>query len=65
MTLVGEKERKFLKDIIKQARNPVKSRVIPQGKVNKYLSQIYLSHKHGIHIMIRLIIYMSRNLMNL
>ena len=31
VTLVGEKERKVLKDIVKRARNPVKSRVIPQG----------------------------------
>ena len=32
VTLVGEKERRFLKDVIKQATCPVKSRVIPQGK---------------------------------
>ena len=31
VTLVGEKERKVLKDIVKRARNPVKSRVILQG----------------------------------
>ena len=33
VTLVGEKERKMLKEIVKKARNPVKSRVVPQGEV--------------------------------
>ena len=31
VTLVGEKERKLLKEIIKQARCPVKNRLISQG----------------------------------
>lgn len=31
VTLVGEKERRVLKDIIKHANTPVKSRVVPQG----------------------------------
>ena len=31
VTLVGEKERKVLKEIVKKAKNPVKSRVIPPG----------------------------------
>ena len=29
---MGEKERKLLKEIVKQARHPVKSRVVSQGK---------------------------------
>ena len=33
VTLVGEKERKILKDIVKKARNPVKSRIVPQGEL--------------------------------
>lgn len=32
ITLVGEKERKILKEIIKQAKTPVKSRIIPPGE---------------------------------
>ena len=32
ITLVGEKERKVLKEIIKQAKTPVKSRIIPPGE---------------------------------
>ena len=32
VTLVGEKERKVLKEIVKKAKNAVKSRVIPQGE---------------------------------
>ena len=31
ITLVGEKERKFLKDVVKSAKCPVKSRVISPG----------------------------------
>ena len=31
VSLVGEKERKMLKDIVKKATNPVKSRIIPHG----------------------------------
>ena len=31
VTLVGEKERKSLKEIVKRAKHPVKSRIIPQG----------------------------------
>ena len=31
VTLVGEKERKLLKEIVKRADNAVKSRVVPQG----------------------------------
>lgn len=32
VSLVGEKERKMLKDIVKRARRPLKSRIVPQGK---------------------------------
>ncbi len=31
VTLAGERERKLLKEIVKKSKNPVKSRVIPQG----------------------------------
>ena len=33
ISLVGEKERKLLKDIVKKATNPVKSRTIPSGEI--------------------------------
>ncbi|KAK2155073.1 hypothetical protein LSH36_250g03062 [Paralvinella palmiformis] len=36
VTLVGEKERKVLKEIVKKAKNPVKSRVIPPEVINKF-----------------------------
>ena len=32
VSLVGEKERKILKEIVKQAKRPVKSRIIPPGE---------------------------------
>lgn len=32
ISLVGEKERKILKEIVKQAKNPVKSRILPPGQ---------------------------------
>lgn len=32
VSLVGESERKMLKEIVKKAKAPVKARVIPQGK---------------------------------
>ena len=32
VSLVGESERKLLKEIVKVAKNPVKSRVIPGGQ---------------------------------
>ena len=31
VTLIGEKERKVLKELMKQAKVPVKSRIVPQG----------------------------------
>jgi len=33
VSLVGESERKLLKEIVKFAKNPVKSRVVPPGTV--------------------------------
>ena len=33
VTLVGEKERKTLKAVVKRAKYPVKSRVIPAGQL--------------------------------
>ncbi|XP_072013558.1 probable ATP-dependent RNA helicase DDX27 [Amphiura filiformis] len=40
VSLAGEKERKMLKEIVKRARNPVKSRVVPQGVIQKYRDKI-------------------------
>ena len=37
MSLVGERERKLLKDIVKKANNPVKSRIVPQGEMYSHL----------------------------
>lgn len=31
--MVGEKERKMLKEIVKKAKNPVKHRIVPPGIV--------------------------------
>ena len=35
ISLVGEKERKMLKEIVKQAKQPVKSRIIAPGELYK------------------------------
>lgn len=40
ITLVGEKERKLLKEIVKRAKNPVKSRTVPADVITKYRSRI-------------------------
>ncbi|XP_072168738.1 probable ATP-dependent RNA helicase DDX27 isoform X2 [Diadema setosum] len=40
VSLAGEKERKILKELVKSARNPVKSRVVPQDVVAKYRDKI-------------------------
>ncbi|XP_038068012.1 probable ATP-dependent RNA helicase DDX27 [Patiria miniata] len=40
VSLVGERERRLLKDIVKKANNPVKSRVVPQDVVQKYRDKI-------------------------
>lgn len=40
VSLAGEQERKMVKDIIKRAKNPVKSRVIPPDIIEKYRSKL-------------------------
>lgn len=40
VSLVGESERKMLKELVKRARQPVKSRVVPQEVVTKYRNKI-------------------------
>ncbi|XP_039271815.2 putative ATP-dependent RNA helicase DDX27 [Styela clava] len=36
VSLVGETERKMLKEIVKQAKNPVRSRLVPPAVIEKY-----------------------------
>jgi len=40
ITLVGEKERKMLKDVVKNAHVPVKNRIIPQDVIEKYKKKL-------------------------
>ena len=40
ISLVGEGERKLLKEIVKQARSPVKSRVIAQETITKFRQRL-------------------------
>ncbi|GAB6025752.1 hypothetical protein CHUAL_011735 [Chamberlinius hualienensis] len=40
ITLVGENERKVLKEVIKKAKNPVKSRLIPSDAISKFRDRI-------------------------
>ncbi|NWU70246.1 DDX27 helicase, partial [Pterocles burchelli] len=40
VSLVGEEERKMLKDIVKTARTPVKARVLPQDVILKFREKI-------------------------
>ncbi|XP_071959384.1 probable ATP-dependent RNA helicase DDX27 [Antedon mediterranea] len=40
VTLVGEKERRLLKEIVKRAKQPVKSRVVPLDVIKKYSDKI-------------------------
>jgi ATP-dependent RNA helicase DDX27 len=40
VTLVGEKERKVLKEVVKQAKCPVKSRVVPSEVIAKYRKKV-------------------------
>ncbi|XP_069112674.1 probable ATP-dependent RNA helicase DDX27 [Argopecten irradians] len=40
VTLVGEQERKVLKDIVKQAKAPLKTRIVPQEVITKYRDRI-------------------------
>lgn len=41
VSLVGESERKMLKEIVKKAKAPVKARVIPQGKSTMQQAHVY------------------------
>ncbi|OWF35195.1 ATP-dependent RNA helicase DDX27 [Mizuhopecten yessoensis] len=40
VTLVGEQERKVLKEIVKQAKAPLKTRIVPQEVITKYRDRI-------------------------
>ena len=40
ISLVGENERKLLKEIVKQARNPVKSRIVAPEVINKFKNRL-------------------------
>ncbi|XP_059143087.1 probable ATP-dependent RNA helicase DDX27 [Physella acuta] len=40
VTLVGEKERKVLKEVVKEAKTPLKTRIIPQDVITKYRDKI-------------------------
>jgi ATP-dependent RNA helicase DDX27 len=40
ITLVGEQDRKMLKEVVKRARAPVKSRIIPAGVISKYKDKL-------------------------
>ncbi|CAH3041031.1 unnamed protein product [Pocillopora meandrina] len=40
VSLVGEKERKLLKEIVKSAKTPVKSRIVPPEVIEKYKGKI-------------------------
>ena len=46
VSLVGESERRLLKEIVRVAKNPVKSRVIPAGK--KCYCDRYLTLGHNV-----------------
>lgn len=38
--MVGESERKLLKEIVKQAKNPVKSRIVAPEIINKFKNKL-------------------------
>ncbi|BFZ13504.1 hypothetical protein BsWGS_16543 [Bradybaena similaris] len=40
VTLVGEQERKVLKEVVKQAKTPLKTRIVPQDVVSKFKEKI-------------------------
>ncbi|XP_053401704.1 probable ATP-dependent RNA helicase DDX27 isoform X3 [Mercenaria mercenaria] len=40
ISLVGEQERKVLKEIVKKARTPLKTRIVPQDVITKYRDKI-------------------------
>lgn len=49
ISLVGERERKLLKDIVKLAKTPVKSRIVPPGATTvayiRLLISVWLSNQ--------------------
>ena len=51
VTLVGEKGRRVLKDVVKQAKCPVKSRVVPYEVVVRYRDKIRHLEKEVKQIM--------------
>lgn len=51
VSLAGEQERKMVKEIIKRARNPVKSRVIPPDIVDKYRGKLERLEPEIVHIL--------------
>ncbi|XP_078339049.1 putative ATP-dependent RNA helicase DDX27 isoform X2 [Crassostrea virginica] len=40
VTLVGEQERKLLKEVVKKAKTPLKTRIVPQEVIGKYRDKI-------------------------
>ena len=54
VSLVGEKERKLLKEIVKLAKTPVKSRIVPTGEKEIDLYCCYLFSLLNLLIMMLL-----------
>lgn len=52
VTLVGETERKLLKEIVKQAKTPVKSRLVPPNVVLKFRDRIEKMEKDVARVML-------------
>ncbi|XP_062582142.1 probable ATP-dependent RNA helicase DDX27 [Saccostrea cucullata] len=50
VTLVGEQERKLLKEVVKKARTPLKTRIVPQEVISKYRDKIKKLEKDIIEI---------------
>ncbi|XP_060074187.1 probable ATP-dependent RNA helicase DDX27 [Ylistrum balloti] len=50
VTLVGEQERKILKEIVKQAKTPLKTRIVPQEVITKYRDRISRMEKEVAQI---------------
>ena len=42
MSLVGEQERKLLKEVVKKAKTPLKTRIVPQGISTHFYLLLYL-----------------------
>lgn len=54
VSLVGENERRILKEIVKKARTPIKARLIPQGNIGIIYLFVYLSpHPYICFLLIR------------